>query len=90
MDVYSAELGIRLSFVKTSDFWGRGGGGGGEGLNTPPPNPPPSVRRWYYGEYYMDILCSVSVCVTNCTNVTKKIDKTPFCFSNLIFAYFFR
>jgi hypothetical protein len=31
MDVYSTELGIRLSFVKTSEF--RGGGG----LN---PNPP--------------------------------------------------
>jgi hypothetical protein len=32
MDVFSTELGIRLSFVKTSEF--RGGGGG---LSTPPP-----------------------------------------------------
>jgi hypothetical protein len=31
MDVFSTELGIRLSFVKTSEF--RGGGGD-------PPNPP--------------------------------------------------
>jgi hypothetical protein len=38
MDVFSTELGIRPSFVNTSDF--RGGGG----MNSP--NPPPSVRHW--------------------------------------------
>jgi hypothetical protein len=35
MDVFSTELGIQLSFVKTSEF--RGGGDGFE----PPPTPPP-------------------------------------------------
>jgi hypothetical protein len=37
MEVFSMELGIRLIFVKTSEFRG----------DFEPPQSPPSVRHWY-------------------------------------------
>jgi hypothetical protein len=42
MDVFSTELGIRLSFGKN---FGISGGGGVEPFNTPPP--PVSIRHWF-------------------------------------------
>jgi hypothetical protein len=44
-DVYSTELGIRLSFVKTSEFQG---GGGVQPATTP------SVRHCYFLSVYYD------------------------------------
>jgi hypothetical protein len=52
MDIFSTELGIRLSFVKLQNF-GRGGGG-----VEPPKPPPPSVRHGLKGQYINLILKS--------------------------------
>jgi hypothetical protein len=40
MDVFSTELGIRLSFVKTSEIWGGG-------LNPPKPSPRYATNNSY-------------------------------------------
>jgi hypothetical protein len=51
LDVYSTELEIRLSFVKTSEF----PGGGGEGLNFPR-----YATNWT-GDHYKSISFPVSI-----------------------------
>jgi hypothetical protein len=48
MDVFSTELGILLSFVKTSEFRGSGGGG----LKAPP--------HPRYGTGFVSITCNVT------------------------------
>jgi hypothetical protein len=42
-EVFSTELGIRISFVKILEFRGKG-------FEPPKQHPPPSVRRWAIGQ----------------------------------------
>ena len=69
MNVFSTELGIRLSFVKTSEFRGE------FEHPKPPPHPhPPSVRHWLTAQ--MNFCPVLYIFLSDAVNVEYSRPKT--------------